>query len=298
MKILNYGSLNLDYVYTVEHIVRQKETASSLALSIYPGGKGLNQSVALARAGCTVYHAGMTGEDGDMLLQTCRDNGVNTEYVDIVSGRNGHAIIQVEPGGENCILLFGGSNQANTKERVDRVLDHFEKGDIILLQNEVNLLDYMIEKSAGRGMRVVLNPSPYNERVSCCRLELVDTFLINEVEAGQITGENEPEEILKAMGERFPTAKTVLTLGGSGAWFLMDGEALFQPAFQVEAVDTTAAGDTFTGYFLQGYAGLLESGKKPESMDFVPVLARAARAAALAVSRKGAVPSIPYSKEL
>ena len=193
MKILNYGSLNLDYVYTVEHIVRQKETASSLALSIYPGGKGLNQSVALARAGCTVYHAGMIGEDGDMLLQTCRDNGVNTEYVDIVSGRNGHAIIQMEPGGENCILLFGGSNQANTKERVDRVLDHFEKGDIILLQNEVNLLDYMIEKSAGRGMRVVLNPSPYNERVSCCRLELVDTFLINEVEAGQITGENEPE---------------------------------------------------------------------------------------------------------
>lgn len=148
MQILNFGSLNIDYTYSLTHIVRPKETISSQKLEVFPGGKGLNQSVALARAGSEVYHAGCIGEDGKFLEELCRENGVRTEYIKTGSERTGNAIIQVADNGENSIILFPGSNRCLTPADVDEVLEHFGEGDILLLQNEINQLSYLIQRGA------------------------------------------------------------------------------------------------------------------------------------------------------
>ena len=160
MKVLNMGSLNLDYVYQVDHIVTGGETLASGGMEVFCGGKGLNQSIALARAGVPVYHAGMIGEDGEMLLDICRENGVDTRYIRRIPGKNGHTIIQVDRKAQNSILLYGGSNRALTREWVDGVLEEFGQGDLLLLQNEINLLGYIVDTAYRRGMRIVLNPSP------------------------------------------------------------------------------------------------------------------------------------------
>lgn len=160
MKVLNFGSLNIDLVFSVDHILVPGETTSSFTLNMYPGGKGLNQSIALSRAGAVVYHAGMIGEDGKMLLDLLEKDGVNCNYVCITNEKTGTAFIQVEHSGQNSIVLYGGANRKITKEYVDRVLNNFGKGDIILLQNEINCLDYIIEKSFEKKMTIVFNPSP------------------------------------------------------------------------------------------------------------------------------------------
>ena len=137
MKVLNFGSLNLDYVYQVDHIIIPGETQATKSRNTFCGGKGLNQSIALAKAGIPVYHAGQIGEEGDILLETCKANGVNTEFIKKVPGPSGHTVIQVDKNGQNSILLFGGSNRSITREFVDEVFANFEKDDILLLQNEV-----------------------------------------------------------------------------------------------------------------------------------------------------------------
>lgn len=290
MKFLNFGSLNLDYTYKVNHIVMPGETISSTSMSVYPGGKGLNQSVALARAGGNVYHAGMIGDDGKLLLETCFENGINTDFVKKVGMASGNAMIQVADSGENCIVLYGGANQENTIEHIEHVLSHFQKGDVLLLQNEINLIDMLIEKAYEKEMFIALNPSPYNEKLELCDFHKVDIFLINEVEGLQMTGEKNSEKIIEAISERYPKAAFVLTLGSKGAMFGKDGQVISQECYKVNAVDTTAAGDTFTGYFLKNYFDNQE--------DVKSALEIASKAAALAVTRQGAVPSIPWHDEI
>lgn len=128
MKVLNFGSLNLDLVYAMDHIVRGGETFSADRLDKFPGGKGLNQSVALAKAGAEVYHAGNIGADGGLLMDTLKNAGVHTEHVRVLEGSSGHAVIQVDRRGENAILLFTGANGCVTPEQIDNVLDHFPPG--------------------------------------------------------------------------------------------------------------------------------------------------------------------------
>ena len=141
MKVLNFGSLNIDYVYDVDDFVKKGETISSKDLNVFCGGKGLNQSVALAKAGAEVYHAGMIGEDGKFLLDLLKEAGVNIDNVVIRDDiRTGNAIIQRNKSGDNCIILFSGANRSITKDYVDRVLSGFEKGDYIVLQNEISEL--------------------------------------------------------------------------------------------------------------------------------------------------------------
>lgn len=284
MKILNYGSLNYDYVYQVDHMVAPGETLSARELQIHFGGKGLNQSIALARAGAPTYHAGLVGADGDGLLTALSESGVDTQYVVKTSDKSGHAIIQVNRDGENCILLFEGANGANTKEQISRVLEGFDRGDILLMQNEVNLLDEMIEAASEKGMRIVLNPSPFNEKITASRLDLVSMFLLNEVEGGQMTDETDPDRVMEAMVKRFPEAEIVLTLGKAGCYYGHQDQRESCGSFPVKAVDTTAAGDTFTGYFLASYV----AGNSPKES-----MLRASAAAALAVMKEGASPSIP-----
>lgn len=290
MKVLNFGSLNLDYVYQVDHFVGPGETLSALSQAVNPGGKGLNQSVALARAGALAYHAGCVGAGGEMLGELLRENGVDTRFVRRVEAIQGNAVIQVAPSGENCILLFGGSNLQVAEEQIRETLDHFEPGDYLVMQNEINNLPLLADLAYEKGMKLVLNPSPYDGRLAAVDFGKLSWLLVNEVEAEQISGSGEPKEAWEAIHGRWPGVSLVLTLGGRGSMaFRPEGEAVFQEAFPVKAVDTTAAGDTFTGYFL---AALTEDRPLSECMK------RASLAAALSVTRPGAAESIPTRPEL
>lgn len=289
MKILNMGSLNYDYVYSVSHILEPGETLLSKRMETFCGGKGLNQSVALARAGEKVYHAGLIGTDGDYLLMTCCDNGIDTSFIKSIEGKSGHTIIQVDEEGQNCILLYGGSNQSFSKEYIDSVLRSFDKGDFILLQNEVNHLDYIIDRAYEKGLRIALNPSPFNQLIYTCDLTKVSVFLLNEIEGGQITGKQKSEDILEVMAERYREAQIVLTLGAEGVAYRDKTVQASHGVYKVKVVDTTAAGDTFTGYFL--HAMLHE-------MPVKEALELSSKASAIAVSRAGATSSIPYITEV
>ncbi len=289
MKVLNFGSLNMDYVYQVDHILVPGETLTSSSRNTFCGGKGLNQSIAMARAGVPVYHAGLIGEGGEPLLAACEENGVNTEFIRTVEGPCGHTMIQVDRDGQNCILLFGGSNRCMTRAFVDEVLSHFEKGDMLVLQNEINELDYIIDCAWEKGMRIVLNPSPYDSALDACDLSKISLFLVNEIEGFQITGEKEPDRILSVIREKYPRAGIVLTLGGQGSVYQDETGVYHQGIYKVKAVDTTAAGDTFTGYFI---SSILDGMPPAEGLSL------AAKASAIAVSRPGATASIPVREEV
>lgn len=291
MKILNYGSLNIDYTYSVDHFVRGGETMSSEEMHVFSGGKGLNQSIALSKSGAEVWHAGAIGTgDGDFLIRQLKEAGVNTEYISVLDGKTGHAIIQKAKDGGNCILLFGGANQQITREMVDGVMDHFEKGDYLVLQNEISEIGYIMERAREKGMVLVFNPSPMDDKISTYPLEYVDYFLLKEIEAGDICGEQgSGEELLQKLSDKFPESKIVLTLGGDGSLYRDGQRILTQGIYKVPVADTTAAGDTFTGFLIGGLVQGLDAG---EALDL------AAKAAAIAVSRPGAAPSIPSREEV
>ena len=289
MKVLNFGSLNYDYVYNVDHAVTPGETLSSSNMETFLGGKGLNQSISLARAGVPVFHAGMVGEEGGQIREACAKSGVNAEFVRQIPGKSGHAIIQLDKNAQNCILLYGGSNRKITKEFVDEVLSHFEKGDVLLLQNEINELDYIIDRAYEKGMQIALNPSPFDSALDACDLKKVSIFLLNEIEGGQISGETDPEKILDVMMGKFPDSRVVLTLGSDGVIYRDKNQTCKQGIFKVKAVDTTAAGDTFTGYFI---ASILAE------MPIEEALRMCARASSITVSRMGATDSIPTMDEV
>lgn len=295
MKVLCFGSLNIDYTYKVPHFVKKGETLASERLQVFGGGKGLNQSVALAKAGTEVYHAGSIGQDGMFLLDMLKDAGANTDFVKILDTvRTGNAIIQNDKSGDNCIILYGGANQAITREQVDEVMSHFESGDYLVLQNEINELGYIVEKAHEKGMIIVLNPSPMNEKILALPLDVINYFILNEVEAAQILGKEDKgeeswEQIAGDLLKKFPQATIVLTMGSEGSVFKNQKETVCQSIYKVQAVDTTAAGDTFSGYFIGGILGGLSA---KEAMD------QASKASAIAVTRKGAAPSIPVLAEV
>ena len=259
MKILNFGSMNIDYVYQLPHIVEPGETITAMGLSVNDGGKGLNQSIAMSRAGLEVYHAGMVGSDGAGLVETCRKNGVHTEYIQTVETRTGNAIIQVNDAGQNCIVLFPGANRANTKEHVDEVLSHFGKGDVVVLQNEINLIDYIVDRAYEKEMVIAMNPSPFDQAVMDCDLTKITYFFVNEIEGEMLTGEKDPQKIMAGVLAKYPMSRLILTLGSDGAWYADKDGRCYQEICKVKAVDTTAAGDTFSGYFLASVLG----GKTP-----------------------------------
>ena len=291
MKILNFGSLNIDYVYQMDHFVREGETISSDSLEIFCGGKGLNQSLALSKSGVKVWHAGAVGElDGEILTQQLEQFGIDTKNIKRVKNKTGHAIIQKNQAGQNGILLYGGANQEITKNQVDQVLNEFRKGDFLILQNEINEVGYIMEQAYGKGMRIVLNPSPMNCKIWSYPLHYVEFFILNEIEAGDICQKSgSGRELLDQLTEKFPKAKILLTLGQDGSLY-KDGDQVYeQEIYRVKVVDTTGAGDTFTGYFIGGLA----LGETPEQ-----ALDHAAKAASIAVSRAGAAPSIPTRDEV
>ena len=289
-RILNFGSMNIDHVYTVEHFVRPGETISSLEMEVFPGGKGLNQSVALAKAGAEVYHAGKIGKDGKFLLQLLKSVGVDVSFVETINGYTGKAIIQVEAeSGQNCILLYNGANWQMTELFIDQVLSGFSGEEILVLQNEINHLDYLIEKAAKKGMQIALNPSPVREDLKNCDLGCVTWLILNEIEGEALTGEKDPERMADTLLARYPQMKVVLTLGGDGALYRDSEQSFRYGVYKTQIVDTTAAGDTFAGYFLASTA----RGMTPEE-----AIAEASKASAISISRSGAAVSIPTREEV
>lgn len=289
MKILNFGSLNLDYVYQVPRFLAPGETMAASSVAVVPGGKGLNQSIALARAGASVWHAGTVGAGSQMLTDLLSQTGVDLAWLRHSDHIQGNAIIQVTPSGENAILLCGGSNREITAEQVEETLSHFEAGDWLVLQNEVSCLKEMITAAAKRGMQIVLNPSPFEAQLLELDLAVVNWLFINEVEGRQMTGNSQPDAILEALRKRYPQMNVVLTLGKEGAVCDTPTQRVHQPIFPVQAVDTTAAGDTFTGYFIAAYT---------QGRNLQECMARAAAASAISVTRHGASVSIPLAAEV
>ncbi|MBQ1300432.1 MAG: ribokinase [Erysipelotrichaceae bacterium] len=289
MKILVFSSLNLDYDYHLDHIARPKETIVADSFVLAAGGKGLNASIAIARTGEHVWLAGVMGSNAELLEDTLKENNVDISLLDRQNIPNGHAIIQIDNSGENSIFIYPGSNACVTAEYVDRVLSHFSEGDFIVMQNEINLQDYIMKKASEKGMVILMNPSPCNEKLNDQPLELVDYFFINEVEGEMLTGKSEPDDILLGMKEKYPRSHVVLTLGSTGAWYYDGKDKVFCPARKVKAIDTVGAGDTYMGYFT--YA--LSKGMTPaECMDI------ATRASSITVQRPGAAASIPTLEEV
>lgn len=289
MKILNFGSCNIDYVYSVPHFVRKGETLHSSKLEVFPGGKGLNQSIAIARAGAEIYHAGCIGSDGEMLINTLLENGVDISHIKIMNEKSGHAIIQVTCDGENSIFLHSGSNIMITKEQIDKVLSCFSKGDILLLQNEINSIDYMIETAHKKQMTIILNPSPIDEKIINLDYSMLDYVILNEIEAQDISSEKDYDQVLKFFKEKYPNLKVMLTLGKNGCIYQDKNQKLFHPVFETNVMDTTAAGDTFTGYFVSGIS---------KGLPVKEILKTASCAAAISISRMGASTSIPSFHEV
>ena len=285
MNILNFGSLNIDLVYQVEHIARPGETIASSSHQVFAGGKGANQSAALARAGARVFHAGQVGPDGQWLVDKLAGLGVDVQHIRVGDVPTGHAIIQVDRRGQNSIVLFAGANTQISRGAINAVLSHFDRGDILLLQNEINDVSYIIAAASERGLTICLNPAPFGPQVRAYPLEWVDVLIVNETEATGLAGAS----TLAALAALCPHAQIALTLGAAGVQYRSPTEEFHLPAPHVEAIDTTGAGDTFIGYFLQGLTA---------DMTARDAMARAVKAAALCVTRPGAMDSIPAADEI
>ena len=289
MKTLVFGSVNIDHVYRLSHLVREGETISSDEYRKNEGGKGTNQAVALAKAGLEVWFAGAIGKDGQFMKDYLTSFGVNTDDLRTLDAPTGHAIIQVDEEGRNSIILYGGANRMITPEMIGETLSHFAAGDYVLLQNEISGGEEIIRQAAGRGMHVALNPSPVSEELLSWPLELVEWLILNEIEGADITGLTDTEAMLDELLRRYPNCRVVLTLGEMGSVYADGQRRVRQGIMPVDAVDTTAAGDTFTGYFLQT---VLAGGSVEDA------LRTAAQAASIAVSRPGAGRSIPLKDEV
>ena len=289
MKIYDIGSANIDYVYNVSHITKPGETLSSSDMQIFPGGKGLNQAVALSKAGADVVFGAILGSGGKFLFNLLSENGVDVSKIKFTDNSDGHAIIQVDENGENSILLFAGTNASFTKEYVKEILEDAKEGDILLLQNEINCLNELFKTAKEKGMLIAFNPSPFSESIYSLPLCDVDYFFCNEIEGEALFGSSIPEEICSNFIEKYPESNLVLTLGEKGSIFKNKENYIVQPIFETKVVDTTAAGDTFTGFFLSEIA---------KGSSFETALKIASKASSIAVSRNGAAASVPFYSEV
>ncbi len=291
MRILNFGSCNIDHVYSVDHFVRPGETITAERMNTFPGGKGLNQSIAIARSGSAVYHAGCIGHDGDIARAALEGAGVDTRYLKEGDSPTGHAIIEVDKNGENSIIIYGGANRQITREYIDEVLSDFDSDTVLVLQNEINSLFYLIDRAYERGMKIVLNPSPFEPRLLEIDTAKLFMLILNETEAFSFSGTDSVSDACEFFLNRKSRLKVIMTLGADGCIYIdpESREMIEQSAYQVDVKDTTSAGDTFSGYFVSAFA-------RGESIK--DALKLASVAASLATSKEGASTSIPTEAEV
>lgn len=285
MKILNFGSINKDFVYLVENFVQSGQTISSKKYEVFLGGKGLNQSVALAHSGANIYHAGCINKNDDSIIIQLNKWGVNTDNIIKVEDPTGHAIIQVNDNGENSIIIHGGANHSISSEQIENTLNKFNSGDILVLQNEINKIEEIINRGYEIGMKIFLNPAPFTKEIINYPLQKLDTLIFNESEGfGLSSGEQDKTKILKYLSKKYPSTKLLLTLGKKGSIYIYNNKVIEIPANKVNSVDTTAAGDTYIGYFISSY---YKNNEIKESMEI------ASKAASISTTKMGGAISIP-----
>ncbi|MCT4556850.1 MAG: ribokinase [Pelagimonas sp.] len=284
MTVYNLGSINIDYLYQVPHLPLAGETLAATGYQRGLGGKGANMSVAMARAGSRCVHIGALGDDGRWALDRMTEYGVDTRHIQC-AGSTGHANIYVDRQGENAIVLFPGANAQITTASVIAGLAEAHSGDHFICQNETNAQVEAARMAQAKGLRVTYAAAPYETSAVQAMLPFADLLILNEVEARQLT-----QATGHAPGD-LPVSDVVVTLGVRGArWHdNQTGSEQDIPACKVDPVDTTGAGDTFTGYMLAG----LDQG-----MPMAQSLTLASRASALMVTRMGTADVIPDLKEV
>ncbi|MBA59436.1 MAG: ribokinase [Gammaproteobacteria bacterium] len=279
-RILNFGSCNIDHVYLMKEFVRPGETLACSDYQTYPGGKGLNQSIAIALAGGSAIHLGKIGKDGEWLLEILKSFGVNTDFLLTSEKPTGHAMIQVNSEGENAIVLHGGANESITVDEINQGLSLATEDDFLLIQNEINNIPYIIEEARRRKLRIAFNAAPITEAVKNYPLDKLDLLFVNEIEGSQLSGTTDRQLIPEALALRFPNTRIILTLGENGSIYRFGQDIIPQPAIEVKKVtDTTGAGDAFTGTFLAYFS---------RDEDARLSLQKAAEAASQCISRQGA----------
>jgi ribokinase len=285
MAVYNFGSINIDHVYQVPHFVTPGETLSSSDYHCVLGGKGANQSVACAKAGIDTHHVGAIHESNASMLDAMTQAGVDIQFVNVQSETaSGHAIIQVNSEGENAIFLFAGANHLLNEKSISEALSSASSSDWVLLQNETNAIGDVINHAFAAGIPVAFNPAPMTDDVRNLPLDKVTLLIVNEVEAMQLTQSESIEDAKQALVGMSAHTQILLTLGKKGVCYLYQSTRIEVPAFSVDAVDTTAAGDTFIGFFLAQFA---------QGRPIEDALRLASAASAIGVTRQGAVPSIP-----
>lgn len=284
MAILNIGSINWDEVHWVAQLPEPGETIICKSSERGTGGKGLNQSVAVLRSGGELRHVGAIGVDDVAMLDELSELGVSGDHIAQVTGHStGQAMIVVDDHAENHIVLKAGANRHIPEPNVAQAIAAMKAGDWLLMQNETNLLEFSMRSARAAGLNVAFAAAPFSANAVIPLLPLVDLLAVNEVEYSQL---------LNALGDEksLPSALTVLvTKGSDGAELYRNGRKVRTAAVKVDSVDTTGAGDTFFGYFLSA----IDQGANDSS-----ALSRASAAAALQVTRTGAVSAIPSLGEV
>lgn len=284
MKILNFGSINKDFFYSVNDFVKPGETISSIRYNVKIGGKGLNQSVGISKAGQKIYHAGIINKDDTFILDKLKKWNINCENILLSNNPTGHAIIQVDKKGENSIIIHGGANHDVDIKFIKSVLSKFESGDILVLQNEINNIKEIIDRAHHKKMKIVFNPAPFNNEILSCDLNKISTLILNQNEGEALSKEKKPDGILKILNSKFNNTEIILTLGEKGSLYSFKDELLKIKAHKLDTVDTTGAGDTFIGYYV---AGIASKKSKKDNLN------RASEAAAIATTKLGGAESIP-----
>ena len=284
MAVWCFGSINIDHFHLLAHLPAPGETLATQAYRVELGGKGANQSVAAARAGAEVRHIGAVGADGAQVLAQLEEFGVGCDHIQRLDTATGHAVIMVDGAGENAILVHGGANRALALAPALAALETAELGDILLMQNETAHQPEIAEAAMGQGLEVIYSAAPFDIDALRAVLPFVNTLVVNDVEAAQMRA------ALGADLEELPVEALVVTRGAQGAsWHARGTPDIHVPAFAVQPVDTTGAGDCFVG----ALAAALDAGAAPEAaMRF------AAAAAAVQVTRAGTAGAMPARSEI
>lgn len=289
-KAVCFGSVNHDFTYSMPQIVHSGETITSTGLSNAWGGKGLNQAVALAATGVPTALWARTGTSNQEVIRFLAQRNVEASYVAADPEEpTGHALVQLDPDGSNCIIIYPGANRTHSKERIGEVLGGYSAGDLLVLQNETNLVAEVVEAAASLGMSVAFNPSPLDGEALSVDLSAVDFLFVNEHEAAALSGAPRPEAALDRLAQRWPRTQIVMTLGAEGSVWRHGAESCAVGAARSQVVDTTGAGDTFAGFFL---------GSVLRGLPTKRALEKASWAAALAIGQKGAATSIPSGEHV
>lgn len=282
-KIFNIGSINVDHVYRVNEMPAPGETITAISCERFLGGKGINQSIASAKAGGETIHVGAIAEGDTWVRDQIRQFGVGVDQIANSTHDTGHAIIYVDDAGENEIVIFGGANQNLEISRIENVLNNAGEGDWVLIQNETNLLEEIVSQAEVKGLKIAYAAAPFVAEIAVALLDKIDLLAVNKGEANQLA------EAMQVEPEHLPVPMLLITRGESGAVFLENGKHFDQSAFAAKAVDTTGAGDTFLGSFLANY---VRDGNASAALEY------AAAASSIQVTRPGAATAIPEREEV